>query len=312
MRHFFYMPPEDFHGKIPFVLVDLINELRRRDVFQVQGIFRINGNDTDIKKLIAELDQGPVADWSRYEDIHSVSCAVKRYFRAMADREPILPAEILDCLMMATKIPDEKRQRELISTTIKMLTRPRILTLTFLMKFLSEVAANSSVNLMTPSNIAICFGPNLVSSDSLNFDDALSDQQSVNQATGLMIKFFDEIFADFPLTDNVFCNEDDLSELNQPPVNMTHVQNQILRCHLRKGRLIPFVPLCKILKSYARPTRKPPAPGPSPQVRTRSLFASMSLGSEECEAVLQVLASRSSGGRPSDIAQVRFSDEVPG
>jgi hypothetical protein len=300
-RTFFYMSPEDYHGKIPVVLVDLINELKRRDVCQVQGIFRINGNDTDIKRLISELDQGPVKDWSKFEDIHVVSCALKRYFRSMADREPILSNEILDCLLGAVKIPDETRQRQLIRTTVRMLSRPRFLTLAYLMTFLAEIAANSAVNLMVPSNIAICFGPNLISSDSLTFDDALADQQAVNQACAIMIKAYPEIFDGAEFTPNVFCSEDDISELQQTPLNMMHVQNQILRCSFRKGKTIPFVPLSKILKTDARPTRAPPTVAVRSRGRLRSLFVTASLGPEAGAAFASAIGAEISGDlKPDD------------
>jgi hypothetical protein len=259
MHHYFVMAPEEFHGKIPFPLVDLIKELERRDISKVQGIFRLNGSDTEIKILIAALDQGPIKDWSKYEDIHTISCALKRYFRAMADRESILTTELQDPVIAAMKIPDEARQRELLAKTIRMIPLVRRLSLAYLIRFLTGVAANQAENLMTPSNLAICFGPNLINQDQLALDDALADQHAINGACTLMIKEYATIFAGIDITEDMFCDKDDFDQFNLPPVNIRHVQNQIHRCQFRQGTVIRFVPLCRLVKKWAPPTRKPTA-----------------------------------------------------
>ena len=72
-HHFFSMPPEAFHGKIPYIVSDLICELRRRQWYKVEGIFRLNGSDKVIKEIVADIDKGPIADWSKYPSVHDLA-----------------------------------------------------------------------------------------------------------------------------------------------------------------------------------------------------------------------------------------------
>jgi hypothetical protein len=257
---FFEAPPEDFHGKLPFVLTDLISELRRRNAKHVEGIFRLNGSDTEIRRLIDDLNQGRIQNWAKYEDIHVISCALKRYFRSMSEREPIIPNDIIPCLVVTMDLGSSNeqflaQQHHLLKKIVKMLPRIRALTLGYLIQFLKEISLNSDVNRMTPNNLGICFAPNFVGDGALEPTTALHDQQCINTALGLMIQTFEETFAGCEITDDLVCDEDDLRAFSRPPVNLTHLQHQTCRCQFRHGKIIPFVPICRLLKKFAPPTR---------------------------------------------------------
>jgi hypothetical protein len=98
-----------------------------------------------------------------------------------------------------------------------------------------------------------------------------------------MIKYYDEIFAAVTFPPSVFCGEDDMSELMQPPVNLVLAHNQVLRCQFRKGRMIPFVPLCRLLKKCKRPTRAAPLVAMRAKERVKSRISSMALDPAEME-----------------------------
>jgi hypothetical protein len=259
---FFEAPPEDFHGKLPFVLTDLITELRRRNSHEVEGIFRLNGSDTDIRRLMDELNKGRIADWSKYEDIHVISCALKRYFRVMSEREPIIPNEICPCLVVTMDLGSQneffvQQQRQLMTKLIAMLPRIRALTLGYLISYLHELSLSSGVNRMTPSNLGICFGPNFVGDGALDPETAMHDQQAVNSGIAMMIDNFQEIFAGLEFPDDLIMTDDDFQELLRPPVNLRHVQHQMFRCQFRHGRVIPFVPICRLMQEWQPPQRSP-------------------------------------------------------
>ena len=99
----FELPPEKFRGKIPFIVSDIVNELKKRKCEEVEGIFRHNGSDTGIKQLINEFNYGQIQDWSKYTEIHILSVTLKRYLRRIADFEPLIPFELYDCFIMTTK-----------------------------------------------------------------------------------------------------------------------------------------------------------------------------------------------------------------
>jgi hypothetical protein len=255
---FFDAPPEDFHGKLPFPLTDIIGELRRRQSIDVEGIFRLNGSDTDIRRLCEELNNGRVDNWAKYEDIHTISCALKRYFRQMSQREPLLGPEIIPCLVAAMDLGTSNeqfvaQQKNLLKKIIRMLNLIRQLTLGYLVHYLHEVAENAAKNLMPASNLGICFGPNFIGDQYLDPETAVHDQQAINSAIAMMIDGYEQFFQGIAFPPALFVTDEDFSLFSGPPVNLIHAKNQILRCQSRKGRIIPFVPVCRLFKKFEPP-----------------------------------------------------------
>ena len=152
MLHFFEMAPEEFHHKIPFIVTDLIKELRRRESEKVEGIFRLNGSDTKIRELCADLDRGRIEDWSKYDDIHTIATALKRYVRNMAEHEPLVTTDVYSCLTTVMLLNRPDREVELTRQVIDMLVPVRRYTLSYLMKYLNEILANQKVNLIHQAN----------------------------------------------------------------------------------------------------------------------------------------------------------------
>jgi hypothetical protein len=255
---FFDAPPEDFHGKLPFPLTDIIGELRHRNAKDVEGIFRLNGADTDIRRLCEELNNGRIDNWGRYEDIHTISCALKRYLRRMSEREPLLSPEILPCLIAAmdlgtSNVQFVEQQRKLLAKIIEMLNPARRWTLGYLIEYLHEVAQNSTKNFMTAANLGICFGPNFIGDQDLDPENAVHDQHAINTAIAMMIDGYETFFAGIVFSADRFVTDEDFTELSRPPVNLIHARNQILRCQSRKERIIPFVPVCRLYKQFQPP-----------------------------------------------------------
>jgi hypothetical protein len=256
---YFDAPPEDFHGKLPFPLTDIIGELQKRNSKDVEGIFRLNGSDTDIRRLCEELNNGRVENWGRYEDVHTIACALKRYFRHMSEREPLLGPEVIPCLVAAMDLGSSnpefvEQQQKLLTKIIRFLPSARQLTLGYLIRYLHEIAANSGKNLMTATNLGICFGPNFIGDQYADPETAVHDQQSINSAISMMIDSYELLFQGFTFTADLFVTQEDFTELSRPPVNLIHARNQILRCQSRKGRFIPFVPVCRLYKQFEPPS----------------------------------------------------------
>lgn len=269
-HHFFDMPPEAFHGKIPFIVTDLIDELKRRNCEKVVGIFRLNGADTRINQLIAELDKGRVQDWEKYtqpEDINVIACTLKRYFRKMSEKEPLATHELYTCFIAVMEnIKTDPLAKATLINLVRLLPKIRRIIMGYLCKFLYEISQHSDENKMTPSNLSVCIAPNILVS---NDDDMsnLSQQVQMKQAASandiftILIEDYKTIFEGINFDDeNLLCNEEDFNLFNAPPINVVHIQNQIFRCNFRHGHIIPFVPLCRLIDSpkFERPTRDPP------------------------------------------------------
>lgn len=261
--HFFNMPPELFHGKIPFPVVSLIKELRSRGAVDVEGIFRLNGSDTRTKELIDELDSGPKVNLRNYTDIHVIATALKRYFRTMSDMDPLIPNECFNCLITMMSMKDDPTHMIAVVRAFLTETMPqgRFRLLGYFFQFLYEVSKNSEKNLMTPSNLAVCIAPNVIGRD----DDSAQFQSSMKatRAVEFLISYFPELFPDFAPNMSWFCTEQEINEACVPPLNVACIQQQIVKIGLRKNRVIPYVPICRYSSKpvYKRPKRKaPPRP----------------------------------------------------
>ena len=297
---YFEASPESFHGKIPFVVTDLITELRNRHSENVEGIFRLNGSDTKIRELCDDLNKGRINDWSKYEDIHTISTSLKRYFRKMAEVEPLMTTQLYDLFMAVVMLDDPDRVVELIRNLVNEIGQVRRYTLAYLMKYLYEITLNSKVNLMTAKNLGVCFGPNLLASNDVPASEAMQQGLAVNKVVELMIEKYETIFAGLEVGDEMLCNDEDFIEFNKPPVNLANVQYQMFRCQFRKGKIIPFVPLCRLLRKYERPTRKAPEIDEQESQVLTTMLGTLRLAVDETERLMRSIKSASVRGRSPD------------
>ncbi|KAH0786271.1 RhoGAP domain containing protein [Histomonas meleagridis] len=257
---YFELPLESYNGKIPFIVVDLIEEMRRRHVENFVGIFRLNGSDSRVKEIIERYNHGPINDLSSYTDINNLSTTLKRYFRYMAEQHrPLIPYELYDCFIGLMGCGVEEREIEVSKSLVKNMTPCSLKTLAYLCKFLKDITENQAVNNMTSSNLAICIAPNILVPQSPT-ESLMTESGLSNSALDLMIRCYDQIFDDVVITEDDFCNDEDIASLNAPKVNIEKLKHLIARCKLREGSLIPYIPICRLLKSpcYARPTKEPP------------------------------------------------------
>ncbi|KAJ0001327.1 hypothetical protein NQD34_006347 [Periophthalmus magnuspinnatus] len=100
---------------------------------QEEGLFRVAPSASKLKKLKASLDCG-VLDVQEYSsDPHAIAGALKSYLRELP--EPLMTTELYDEWIQASK---------------------------YLIKFLAKLSEYQESNKMTPGNMAIVLGPNLL------------------------------------------------------------------------------------------------------------------------------------------------------
>lgn len=264
------MPPELFHGKIPFPVVSLIKELRARGATDVEGIFRLNGSDTRTKDLIEELDNGPDVNLRNYMDIHVLATALKRYFRTMSDMEPLIPYECFNCLITMMGMKDDPIHMVAVVKAFLTETMPvgRFRLLGYFFQFLYDISKNSDQNLMTASNLAVCIAPNVIGRE--EDESQLQSSMNATRAVEFLISYFPDLFPDFAPNVSWFCTDQDIKEACVPPLNVACIEQQIVKAGLRKNHIIPYVPLCRYSSKpcYKKPTRKAP---PRPENDTDSV-----------------------------------------
>jgi Rho GTPase-activating protein 10 len=257
-HHFFDLPLESFRGKVPFVVTDLIAELRRRNCHATEGLMRLSGSVQAIDELVAEMDHARVLNFSRIEDIHVLAGTLKRYYLGLAKTKRLMTQRDYDHVITIMTALDEPKQITSLRKILHALPQPRFVALAYFISFLREIADNSATTKMTANNLGICIGPTLWVHVQKSPEDILKNTALLGAAATLLVGHYDEIFDGMTFDERHLCTEEDFVEFAKPPVNVQHVQNQICKCEVRKGKLIPFVPLARLVSSFEPPDR--PAP----------------------------------------------------
>ncbi|KAM4721251.1 SH3 domain-binding protein 1 [Rhinophrynus dorsalis] len=125
-----------------------------------EGLFRLAAGASVLKKLKASLGAG-ASDLAEFEsEPHAVAGALKSYLRELP--EPLMTSELYDDWMKAASIKEPEKRLEGYREVCKKLPPENYNNLRYLIKFMAKLAEHQEVNKMTPSNIAIVLGPNLL------------------------------------------------------------------------------------------------------------------------------------------------------
>uniref|UniRef100_A0A4W4F2E9 Rho GTPase-activating protein 17 n=1 Tax=Electrophorus electricus TaxID=8005 RepID=A0A4W4F2E9_ELEEL len=125
-----------------------------------EGLFRIAAGASKLKKLKAALDCSTSQLEEFYSDPHAVAGALKSYLRELP--EPLMTYELYDEWIQSSNVPDPDKRLQALWVTCDQLPKNNKANFRYLMKFLTKLAQESEINKMTPSNIAIVLGPNLL------------------------------------------------------------------------------------------------------------------------------------------------------
>ncbi|XP_014014561.1 rho GTPase-activating protein 44 isoform X3 [Salmo salar] len=127
---------------------------------QEEGLFRVAPSASKLKKLKASLDCG-VMDVQEYSiDPHAIAGALKSYLRELP--EPLMTFELYDEWIQASNIQDQDKRLQALLTACKKLPLANGNNFKYLIKFLAKLDDYQDENKMTPGNIAIVLGPNLL------------------------------------------------------------------------------------------------------------------------------------------------------
>ncbi|XP_073492612.1 rho GTPase-activating protein 17 isoform X2 [Aquarana catesbeiana] len=125
-----------------------------------EGLFRIAAGASKLKKLKAALDCSTSQLEEFYSDPHAVAGALKSYLRELP--EPLMTFSLYDEWTAAGNVPDQNTKLQSLWVVCQKLPKPNYENFRYLVKFLAKLSHYSDVNKMTPSNIAIVLGPNLL------------------------------------------------------------------------------------------------------------------------------------------------------
>uniref|UniRef100_A0A2K5HPT1 Rho-GAP domain-containing protein n=1 Tax=Colobus angolensis palliatus TaxID=336983 RepID=A0A2K5HPT1_COLAP len=113
-----------------------------------EGLFRIGAGASKLKKLKAALDCSTSHLDEFYSDPHAVAGELGRF--------------CLRQMVFFLSVQDQDKKLQDLWRTCQKLPPQNFVNFRYLIKFLAKLAQTSDVNKMTPSNIAIVLGPNLL------------------------------------------------------------------------------------------------------------------------------------------------------
>ncbi|XP_032348087.1 SH3 domain-binding protein 1 isoform X6 [Camelus ferus] len=143
-----------------------------------EGLFRLAAGASVLKRLKQTMALDPRSLQEFCSDPHAVAGALKSYLRELP--EPLMTFDLYDDWMRAASLKEPGARLEALQEVCSRLPRENFSNLRYLMKFLAQLAEEQEVNRMTPSNIAIVLGPNLLWPPEKEGDPAQLDAASVS------------------------------------------------------------------------------------------------------------------------------------
>lgn len=159
------------------VIRKLIEGMCKQNVFSEEGIFRIAGSRVKMNCVVYAINSGYLdyLDMANDFDVHCLAGVLKQYIRELPDS--ILCNHLYDEWIRAIKSPNKL---EAFEHALDKLPRVNYDNLRYLIKFLARIVENSDQTKMTNSNMGICFGVSLLSSNNLMNSSNSSSSSSLN------------------------------------------------------------------------------------------------------------------------------------
>ncbi|CAH8339349.1 unnamed protein product [Eruca vesicaria subsp. sativa] len=134
---------------VPTILLMMQSHLYIRGGLQVEGIFRINGENGQEEYIREELNKGVVPD---NIDVHCLASLIKAWFRE-------LPTGVLDSLS-PEKVMESESEEECVEL-VRLLLSTEASLLDWSINLMADVVEMEHVNKMNARNIAMVFAPNM-------------------------------------------------------------------------------------------------------------------------------------------------------
>ncbi|XP_049697519.2 rho GTPase-activating protein Graf isoform X3 [Helicoverpa armigera] len=128
-----------------------------------QGLYRVAGVASKVARLVACAAPGrrlPPLDDPLHWETKTLTSALKSYLRALPD--PLLTRALHAQFLAVAKCERRGERAAGVAALVRALPPHNREMLTLVLRHLRKVAARSDKNLMSASNLAVCFGPTLL------------------------------------------------------------------------------------------------------------------------------------------------------
>jgi len=194
---------ENRGSNIP-LLVERLTEWIQSKAINVEGIFRISAQHSNLDAMKLLLESGQVVNFDDYEkDPYSVCGLLQKYFRDLP--KPLTSDDLHTAFITTHKSLEKLRgsginEEEVAVMKFKglvaMLAPENRDLIAFLLNFLAKVAEHEEKNKMGKRNLATVFGPLLLRSpDGLTMEQQLSESAMIPQIVENLMLYRDKIFA---------------------------------------------------------------------------------------------------------------------
>nr|XP_046205657.1 rho GTPase-activating protein 1-like [Oncorhynchus gorbuscha] len=143
---------------VPLVMRDTVAFLMEQGL-EIEGIFRRSANVTLVKDVQHRYNSGEEVSFSQMEDVHLAAVILKTFLRELP--EPLLTYQLYNDIVNFHNV-DSSAKVTAIQNMLAMLPEENYTSLKFLIEFLVQVSAQSEINKMNNTNLAVVFGPNLL------------------------------------------------------------------------------------------------------------------------------------------------------
>ncbi|XP_070566620.1 rho GTPase-activating protein 15-like isoform X2 [Ptychodera flava] len=146
---------------VPKIVIQCITAVEKRGI-DVDGIYRVSGNMSQIQKLRVMIDQEQHVNLfdPKWDDIHVIAGTLKLFFREL--KEPLFPFKFFDKFIGAIRMRDRKQRLKAFKGLIGVMPRPNQDTMRVLFQHLDRVCRHERQNRMNAQSVAIVFGPTLL------------------------------------------------------------------------------------------------------------------------------------------------------
>uniref|UniRef100_A0A668AVE4 SLIT-ROBO Rho GTPase activating protein 2 n=1 Tax=Myripristis murdjan TaxID=586833 RepID=A0A668AVE4_9TELE len=185
------VPHTDSGQGIPLMVESCIRFISRHGL-QHEGIFRVSGSQVEVNDIKNAFERGedPLAGDQNDHDMDSIAGVLKLYFRGLD--HALFPKEVFHDLISCVSMESLQERAVHIKKVLQSLPSKTLIIMRYLFAFLNHLSQYSEENMMDPYNLAICFGPTLMSVPEGH--DQVSCQAHVNELIKTIIIHHDTIF----------------------------------------------------------------------------------------------------------------------
>ncbi|XP_037087857.1 rho GTPase-activating protein 26-like, partial [Pollicipes pollicipes] len=166
-----------------------------------QGLYRVVGVNSKVTKLVQlglsrhKLDKLPLDNVVEWET-KTLTSAIKTFLRSLP--EPLMTFRLHHEFINAAKTDNKEVRVAEIHKLVRKLPKVNYRMLKILMQHAQNVSRKSDKNLMSVSNLGVCFGPTLLRPEEETMA-AIIDIKFCNAVVEILIGHFDTIFSGGPV-----------------------------------------------------------------------------------------------------------------